>query len=286
MFCYTWNVSKVVNGLRVLETQVVLAHATHLYMDQPYEADPEERGYYWASRYTNTSKVFSYMPDLVYANCDVKRSGAPYSEEQMCSENSCEVLRESGNVVGMQGALFGETIATEDDFHYMTFPRMLAVAERAWHKADWEKNWGQGDDVIKSRDEDYARFVEFVNRKELAELARNGIKFRISPPGARFASSTKVETRCEFYPTSNQNANDFKIQWRTPGGEWREGGRCGQGFQLDEDIIELRLTDSKTVRSSRVVALERGSGGGAASRTLSPFLALFTVFTAAIFLNL
>ena len=56
----------------------MLAPATHLYFDQPQEPDPEERGQYWASRFTETRKVFSFMPEDLYANADVERSGEPY----------------------------------------------------------------------------------------------------------------------------------------------------------------------------------------------------------------
>ena len=58
--------------------QVVMSQATHLYFDMPQEPDPEERGQYWASRYTDTKKTFSFMPDYLYANSDVRRSGVPY----------------------------------------------------------------------------------------------------------------------------------------------------------------------------------------------------------------
>ena len=56
-----------------------MSQATHLYFDQPYEPDPEERGEYWASRFTESKKVFSFMPDDLYANSDVTRSGATFT---------------------------------------------------------------------------------------------------------------------------------------------------------------------------------------------------------------
>ena len=43
--------------------QVVLSSPDVLYFDFPYEADPKEHGYYWASRHTNTEKVFQFIPD-------------------------------------------------------------------------------------------------------------------------------------------------------------------------------------------------------------------------------
>ncbi len=40
--------------------QVVLSAATHLYFDHPSEPDPDERGFYWATRYTDMHKTFSF----------------------------------------------------------------------------------------------------------------------------------------------------------------------------------------------------------------------------------
>ena len=67
--------------------QVVMSQATHLYFDHPYEPDPEERGYYWASRFTDTRKTFGFMPENLYNNADVARSGEPLTEEQVCGKD-------------------------------------------------------------------------------------------------------------------------------------------------------------------------------------------------------
>ena len=52
----------------------------------------------------------------------------------MCAEQSCPPLEKPENIVGMQGHLWSETVRTKEDMDYMIFPRLLAVAERAWHK--------------------------------------------------------------------------------------------------------------------------------------------------------
>jgi len=41
-------------------------------------------------------------------------------------------------VRGMQGQTWSETIRTDGQYYEMAFPRVLAVAERAWHRASWE----------------------------------------------------------------------------------------------------------------------------------------------------
>ena len=41
--------------------QVILSHATHLYLDHPYEPDFDEPGLYWATSHIDTRKVFEYL---------------------------------------------------------------------------------------------------------------------------------------------------------------------------------------------------------------------------------
>ena len=38
-------------------------HSKEDYMDFPYEVDPKERGYYWATRATDTRKMFAFSPE-------------------------------------------------------------------------------------------------------------------------------------------------------------------------------------------------------------------------------
>jgi len=54
--------------------------------------------------------------------------------DDVCPEEWCVKLTKPENIVGMQGQLFSETILSEENFYYMVFPRLLALAERAWHK--------------------------------------------------------------------------------------------------------------------------------------------------------
>ena len=65
---------------------------------------------------------------------------------------------------------------------YMLFPRMLAVAERAWHAAAWEtltdrKTFEQ------ARRADWLQFAAAVGRRELRRLDRLGVSYRLPRPG-------------------------------------------------------------------------------------------------------
>jgi N-acetyl-beta-hexosaminidase len=46
---------------------------------------------------------------------------------------------------GMQGQTRSEMIRTDAQYFEMAFPRVLAVAERAWHRAAWERDWSMGE---------------------------------------------------------------------------------------------------------------------------------------------
>lgn len=76
--------------------------ATLLNFDFPYEPDPLERGYYWAARYIDSRKAFSFMPENLYGNIDTQRSGEPISHEEACGSNNekCPPLLKPGNIVG------------------------------------------------------------------------------------------------------------------------------------------------------------------------------------------
>ncbi|CAC5362528.1 HEXA_B [Mytilus coruscus] len=164
--------------------KVIMSHETHLYFDHPYEPDPEERGLYWAPRYTDSYKSFRFLPDNLYENIDVTRMGAPLNKSYVCgvNNNKCPSLQKPENIAGMQGHLWSETILSEDNFYYMVFPRLLAVAERAWHKAPWES---VGHQTKRNRDmnNDWDNFAATLGKKELNRLDSMGIKYRIPPPG-------------------------------------------------------------------------------------------------------
>ena len=85
---------------------------------------------------------------------------------------------------GMQGQLWSEIVRTSKDLHYMVFPRLLALAERAWHKAEWETVADA--DMRKSLlYDDWADFAYSLGHKELKRLDESGIKYRVPLPGAR-----------------------------------------------------------------------------------------------------
>ena len=86
-------------------------------------------------------------------------------------------------VSGMSGAFWSETVRTPEQLHSLIYPRLLALAERAWHKADWETVTDKTA-RDKAQAEDWERFSNTLGYKELARLDKQNIKYHLPPPGA------------------------------------------------------------------------------------------------------
>jgi len=173
--------------------ETIIAVPDYLYFDFPYEVDPKERGFYWATRFTDTHKVFSFAPENLPQNAEtsVNRDGNPWTATGDVANRG---------FLGMQGQLWSETVRTPEQFDYMVFPRLLALAERAWHRAAWENDYqpgvtyagGSTNLVDKAAlNADFAEFAAALGTKELRKLDAAGIQYRIPVPGAN-ASSANV----------------------------------------------------------------------------------------------
>ena len=84
----------------------------------------------------------------------------------------------------MQGHLWSEVIRTRGQADSMLFPRVLALAERAWHEAAWERETDNAT-RLRGRARDWAAMANTLGHRELARLDRRGVQYRVPPPGAR-----------------------------------------------------------------------------------------------------
>ena len=152
----------------------------------PYEVDASERGYYWATRATDTRKMFGFAPENMPQNAETSldRDGNGFSGKG-------EI--EAKPFYGLSAQLWSETVRTDEQYEYMVFPRVLAAAERAWHRADWENNYKVGVEYSQDTDlvnkqalnSDFNRFANIVGQRELAKLEKAGIDYRLPVPGAQ-----------------------------------------------------------------------------------------------------
>ncbi|NHK26460.1 family 20 glycosylhydrolase [Parvularcula flava] len=211
--------------------EVVLSTPDALYFDFPYEADPKEGGYYWASRRLNTRKVFEFMPENLPAHAELWKdpNEQPFTiDDRLQTDENGTVthapLDAGVTFAGMQGQVWSETLSSDDMVLYMIFPRLIALAERAWHKADWEVPYQYDgavygpdtgnftDDMRASLEADWARFATVLGQKELPKLDLAGIPYRIPTAGATLDEGT-LETNTIF--------PGLQVEMREPGGAWQ-----------------------------------------------------------------
>lgn len=171
---------------------VVLSLPDVLYFDFPYEADPIEPGYYWGSRNTNTFQVFQFMPfNLpVHAEIWTDKFGNQYSATQEIP------LDANKSIAGIQAQLWSETVRSDRKAEYMLYPRLLAVAERAWHIPEWAEEYSSSvdydaetkkfDDLqIASMKQDWRAFTAVLTHRAMPSLFAEGIHPRVPLPGAK-----------------------------------------------------------------------------------------------------
>lgn len=197
---------------------IVLSNPDVMYIDMPYAADGHERGYDWASRATDLYKIFVFTPENLPANAAVMtdRNNVPGSI------SDTKPLAPGRKIAGMQGQLWSEVVRSPQIADYMLFPRTLAVAERAWHKASWEPAYVPGksyayDDGSIDKTAVLSDWQDFQVRvtAQLPALDKAGVKYRLPMPGARV-----VGGRLE----ANSDPAGLTIQYRTKAGKWMTYG--------------------------------------------------------------
>lgn len=240
-----WGGYETVNEWVAKGFSVVLSNPDYLYFDFPYEVDPEERGYYWAARSIDTKKVFSFAPENLPQNAETSldRDGNPFSA--MSTTEQVEYK-------GIQGQLWSETIRSDQHFEYMAFPRLLALAERAWHRAGWELDHQAGlafDGNVTAHVDaatlalDWNRFANVLGQKELAKLDAAGVAYRVPVPGAVIEDGT-LSANVEF-PT-------LRIQYKDKDGVWQLYDAENKPSVTTTEVRALSAND----REGRAVVVE------------------------------
>jgi hexosaminidase len=156
---------------------VVLCNVTNLYFDLAYNKDPQEPGFYWGG-FVDTRKAFDFRPFDMFTSTNVDPMGNAFDVEK--DYQNMERLQPAArkNILGIQGQLWSETIKGQNMMEYYIFPKLLALAERAWGhplpdgaaaRTDWEE------------------FANALGQRELTHLnyLSGGYNFRIPTPGAK-----------------------------------------------------------------------------------------------------
>ena len=186
-----WGGADSVNEWANKGYQVIISNPDYVYLDMPYEVNPKESGYYWATRYNDERKIFTFAPDNLPQNAETSldRDGNPFTAKG--------TLNWSG-AYGLSAQIWTEDIRSDNKMEYMAFPRLLAVAERAWHQADWELSYQKDREFIQGKTQyvdqqklrqDWVRFANLVGQRELAKLDLMGIDYRLPIPGAKIENN-------------------------------------------------------------------------------------------------
>jgi hexosaminidase len=163
---------------------VVLCNATHLYFDLACEKHPQEPGYYWAGFVSNRAP-FELVPLDVFKNAASDGMGRAVPEANLADRQRL-TPQGARHILGVQGQLWAENLRDPAMLEYMAFPRIIALAERAWANSP---TWAEIDDAAERRREIYKDWNQFANRLGQIELPRldnlaGSVQYRLPPPGA------------------------------------------------------------------------------------------------------
>jgi hexosaminidase len=184
---YIWNslegAEDLGNRLANAGYPVVLANVTNFYFDFAYNKDPRERGHYWGG-FVETREAFEFVPYHILRSMRSTADGRPYTDDDF-RDSELMAPDARGNILGLQGQLWSETIKGRDILEYYYLPRMLALAERAWHgQADWGDLADRAERNA-AMDVAWNTFANALSLREFPRLDRlnGGYNYRLSPPG-------------------------------------------------------------------------------------------------------
>ncbi|MFS0773781.1 family 20 glycosylhydrolase [Sphingomonas sp. 1P08PE] len=195
--------------------QTVLSMPDAGYFDMPYAPDPDEPGYDWATRGVDTFQAFGFMPGNLPANAAL----IPDTFARPTPVVDTVPLAPGRAIAGLQAQLWSETVRRDTQVDYMLFPRLLALAERAWSSPAWQPAYVPGatyalGDPRVDRAALLAGWRDFAGRMavRLRALDRAGITYRLAPPGARIVDGLLQ---------ANSELPGTPIEYRVTGGPWR-----------------------------------------------------------------
>ncbi|NKF50164.1 family 20 glycosylhydrolase [Shewanella sp. WXL01] len=210
----------------------ILSNPEVLYFDFPYQADPKEHGYYWATRALDSKKLFSYMTGNLPANAeqwrDIENNPFAADDTLMVDESgkvTSKPLAKQAQFGGIQGQIWSETIRSQEQFEYMIFPRLLMLAERGWHKPQWEvpyqyqgakydQNTNYFDSTKRAQQAaQWQQIANHVGHKAMAQFDKFAINYRLPIPGANYQGG-KLEMNIAF-PGLTMQYLDANGDWQT-----------------------------------------------------------------------
>jgi len=190
--------------------KVVLSPVTNYYFDLAWNPNPDEPGLDWGG-FIDMRKPFEFIPFDYYRNARTDRGGNLLNPAVFTGKDRLTDFGQ-GNIVGIQGNLWSETIGGTGRLEYMLVPKLFGLAERAWAPdPDWAREGNQAKSDSLFRDA-WSRLVNVVGKRELPRLDREvpDLNYRIPTPGLKVESG-RVYTSVEI--------PGFTLRYTTDGSE-------------------------------------------------------------------
>ena len=91
----------------------VLDYASNAYFDMRYTTEKQEPGFYWATDFGDTAAAMGITSAIT-------------ATTKLVNPDKVQ------NIVGIEGAIWGDVIPNYQHLQYMAFPKMAGIAEAAW----------------------------------------------------------------------------------------------------------------------------------------------------------
>jgi hexosaminidase len=232
-----WGAEDLGNRLANAGYPVVLSNVANFYFDLAYNKDPREPGLYWAG-FVDTRDAFEFVPYDVFKSIRTTADGEPYTDDDFTGKEALTAAGR-GNILGLQGQLWSETLKGQEMLEYYYLPKMLGLAERAWSgQADWASITDR-EERNEAVDAAWNAFANALGRREFPRLDRlnGGYNYRLAPPGARVENHGLVVNTA--YP-------GMAVRYRTDGSDpTAESPLYTEPLTLAFEIIKLSTFDSR-----------------------------------------
>lgn len=171
---------------------VILSFVSNLYFDMACYKSFNEPGFYWGG-FIDIDKPFGFIPFDYLKNQTEDYLGRPHKKDFLVGKDRLTDYGKT-NITGIQGLLWSETVKTEDRTEYMLFPRLLALAEKAWAQSP---EWAETNDTSNAAAlyaTAYNRFLNVVGKRELKRLDHysGGFNYRIPSPGVKIQNGQVI----------------------------------------------------------------------------------------------
>ena len=226
--------------------KVVITFVSNFYLDMAQYKTYDEPGYYWGG-YTDLEKSYHFIPYDYLKNVKHDNDGNPldksfYTGKQRLTDYGKE------NIIGLQCAIWGETIKSSTQLEYMVLPRFTALAERAWAK---NPDWAIATDTLKSNslyNKAWSQYNQVLGLRELSRLDyySGGFNYRIPFAGA-VVKDGKVYANVQF--------PELTIRYTTNAEVPTIKSKIYTGPVSDKGIIKFKVFN-KTGRSGIVTVVE------------------------------